>query len=255
MRGCDRDLAMKVEVKICGITNRDDALYSLDCNADYIGFVLYSKSPRSITASSLSALLGKLGRPCRAIGVFVNEKRANVESIASDCGLYAVQIHGDESADEFSGFPCRVWRAVKQVSGVWKPSPPAWTADRYVVDSSVGGMYGGTGVAADWNVCAGFMKQYPAMLSGGQKARLAMLVLRLGRPNFYLLDEPTNHLDVEGQEALEGELLAQGATCLLVSHDRSFVRNVGTRFWQIDGLRLTEVAGPEAFFQAAAAAS
>jgi phosphoribosylanthranilate isomerase len=167
MRGCDRDLAMKVEVKICGITNRDDALYSLDCNADYIGFVLYSKSPRSITASSLSALLGKLGRPCRAIGVFVNEKRANVESIASDCGLYAVQIHGDESADEFSGFPCRVWRAVKQVSGVWKPSPPAWTADRYVVDSSVGGMYGGTGVAADWNVCAGFMKQYPAILSGG----------------------------------------------------------------------------------------
>lgn len=94
-----------------------------------------------------------------------------------------------------------------------------------------------------------------AMLSGGQKARLAMLVLRLGRPNFYLLDEPTNHLDVEGQEALEGELLAQGATCLLVSHDRSFVRNVGTRFWQIDGPRLTEVAGPEAFFQAAAAAS
>lgn len=93
-----------------------------------------------------------------------------------------------------------------------------------------------------------------ATLSGGQKARLAMLVLRLSRPNFYLLDEPTNHLDVEGQEALEGELLAQGATCLLVSHDRSFVRNVGSRFWQIDGRRLTEVEDPEAFFRAAQAA-
>ena len=87
-----------------------------------------------------------------------------------------------------------------------------------------------------------------ATLSGGQKARLAMLVLRLARPNFYLLDEPTNHLDIEGQEALEAELLAQGATCLLVSHDRQFVRNVGTRFWQIARNRLIEVDDPGRFF-------
>ncbi len=84
-------------------------------------------------------------------------------------------------------------------------------------------------------------------LSGGQKARLAMLVLRLRRPNFYLLDEPTNHLDIEGQEALEDELISHGATCLLVSHDRSFLRNVGNRFWQIDRKRLIEVDDPEPF--------
>ncbi len=84
-------------------------------------------------------------------------------------------------------------------------------------------------------------------LSGGQKARLAMLILRLQHPNFYLLDEPTNHLDIEGQEALEEELIAHGASCLLVSHDRSFLRNVGNRFWQIDRKRLIEVDDPEAF--------
>ena len=89
-----------------------------------------------------------------------------------------------------------------------------------------------------------------APLSGGQKARLAMLLLRLQQPNFYLLDEPTNHLDIEGQEALESELLTQGATCLLVSHDRSFVRNVGSRFWLIDRKRLVEIDDPEAFFSA-----
>ena len=72
-------------------------------------------------------------------------------------------------------------------------------------------------------------------LSGGQKARLGMLVLRLTQPNFYLLDEPTNHLDIEGQEALEDELMDHQASCLLVSHDRSFVRTVGNRFWLIDG--------------------
>ncbi|MDK4711683.1 ABC-F family ATP-binding cassette domain-containing protein [Rhizobium sp. CNPSo 4039] len=88
-------------------------------------------------------------------------------------------------------------------------------------------------------------------LSGGQKARLAILALRLTNPNFYLLDEPTNHLDIDGQEALEGELTANEASCLLVSHDRSFVRSIGNRFWLIDRRRLVEVEGPEEFFEAA----
>ncbi len=89
-----------------------------------------------------------------------------------------------------------------------------------------------------------------AALSGGQKARLAMLILRLQQPNFYLLDEPTNHLDIEGQEALEEELIAHGAACLLVSHDRSFLRNVGNRFWEIQRKRLVEVDDPEPFLSA-----
>jgi ATPase subunit of ABC transporter with duplicated ATPase domains len=85
-------------------------------------------------------------------------------------------------------------------------------------------------------------------LSGGQKARLGMLLLRLAQPNFYLLDEPTNHLDIEGQEALEDELMDHQASCLLVSHDRSFVRTVGNRFWLIDRKKLVELEGPERFF-------
>ena len=85
-------------------------------------------------------------------------------------------------------------------------------------------------------------------LSGGQRARLAMLILRLQNPNFYLLDEPTNHLDIEGQEALEHELCEHSASCLLVSHDRSFVRNIGNKFWQIKGKKLEEVDGPDGFF-------
>jgi ATPase subunit of ABC transporter with duplicated ATPase domains len=75
------------------------------------------------------------------------------------------------------------------------------------------------------------------------------LALRLTEPNFYLMDEPTNHVDIPGREALEGEILAHEATAVLVSHDRSFVRNVGTRYLQIDGKRLKEVEGPEAFFE------
>jgi ATPase subunit of ABC transporter with duplicated ATPase domains len=115
---------------------------------------------------------------------------------------------------------------------------------RSVNDQTARTLLAGAGVKPDWQ------EKPLARLSGGQKARLAMLLLRLSNPNFYLLDEPTNHLDIEGQEALESELLAQGATCLLVSHDRDFVRAVGNRFWQIEKRKLIEVDDPEAFFAA-----
>lgn len=111
-------------------------------------------------------------------------------------------------------------------------------------DQRARGLLAGAGVAIQ-------MQDTPlGKLSGGQRARLAMLVLRLKQPNLYLLDEPTNHLDIEGQEALEEELCTQGAACLLVSHDRSFVRNVANRFWQIKDKRLDEVPDPEPFFRA-----
>jgi ATPase subunit of ABC transporter with duplicated ATPase domains len=114
----------------------------------------------------------------------------------------------------------------------------------FVPDQTAKTLLAGAGVKPDWQ------DKPLGKLSGGQKARLAMLLLRLSNPNFYLLDEPTNHLDIEGQEALESELLDQGATCLLVSHDRSFVRNVANRFWQIEKRRLVEVDDPEPFFAA-----
>ena len=85
-----------------------------------------------------------------------------------------------------------------------------------------------------------------ARLSPGQKARLGLLALRLAAPNLYLLDEPTNHVDIAGQEQLEAEILAHGATCVLVSHDRFFVRAVGTRVLRIDRGRLREGDGPDA---------
>ncbi len=87
-------------------------------------------------------------------------------------------------------------------------------------------------------------------LSGGQKARLALLLLRLKTPNFYLLDEPTNHLDIDDQEALEEELISHRLPCLIVTHDRSFLRNIGTRFWWIEHGKLQEYDSPEPFLGA-----
>ncbi|GHD43395.1 ABC transporter [Thalassobaculum fulvum] len=118
-------------------------------------------------------------------------------------------------------------------------TPFELVAGRFEIgDQRARSLLAGAGVGLDLQV------RPVAALSGGQRARLAMLVLRLQRPNFYMLDEPTNHLDIEGQEALEAELCAREAACLLVSHDRRFVENVGNRFWRIEGKRLIELDGP-----------
>ena len=110
-------------------------------------------------------------------------------------------------------------------------------------DQAVRTALASAGIAPEWQT------QPVSRLSGGQRARLALLVLRWTRPSFYLLDEPTNHLDIDGQEALEEELQQEGTCALIVSHDRSFVRAVGTRFWMIAGRHLNEVADPEDFFR------
>ncbi len=88
-----------------------------------------------------------------------------------------------------------------------------------------------------------------ARLSPGQKARLGLLALRLSEPNFYLMDEPTHHVDIPGREQLETEILEAEATCIVVSHDRSFVTTIGTRFLLIDKGRIREIDGPEEFYE------
>lgn len=88
-----------------------------------------------------------------------------------------------------------------------------------------------------------------ADLSPGEISRLAFLALRLHQPNFYLMDEPTNNLDIAGQENLETEIVDGDASAVLVSHDRAFVENVGTRFLVIEGPRLLEIETPEPFYR------
>ena len=163
---------MKMEVKICGLTNAEDAKVALDCGADYLGFVLYPGSPRYVNPAKLRNLLDRIGSGHNCVAVFVNEARASVERIAAACGLYAVQIHGDEEAAGFENMPMPVWRAVRSKAGIFSPNPDQWPAARYVIDAPTQprnrpDAYGGTGVATDWTTASAFARKYPIMLAGG----------------------------------------------------------------------------------------
>lgn len=157
-----------MDIKICGLTNLADARAALEAGADFLGFVLYARSPRGISGPALREIAEGLPGRARMVGVFVNEQPDIVARIASDCGLCAVQLHGDERPDEFAGLNMPVWRSVRiRPDGAANPAPEQWPAARYVVDADAPGLYGGTGGTADWNAAAELARTVPVMLAGG----------------------------------------------------------------------------------------
>ncbi len=86
-----------------------------------------------------------------------------------------------------------------------------------------------------------------SMLSGGERARLMFLCIRLQQPNFLILDEPTNHIDIAGKESLEAQLIAADATLLITSHDRRFVEAIANRYVVIEDGHLVEATSPLRF--------
>jgi phosphoribosylanthranilate isomerase len=155
------------EIKICGLTNIDDARSAIELGADYLGFVLYKKSPRGITFSTLLKIVDKLDYPCRIIPVFVNESALSILKMLEEIKVYAIQLHGEESVHEFCNIPVPVWRAVRWEGNTWSPLPEKWKAIRYVVDSRSEESYGGTGKLANWSAAGELARKYQIMLAGG----------------------------------------------------------------------------------------
>jgi phosphoribosylanthranilate isomerase len=168
-------------VKICGLTHLDDARWALEEGADYLGFVLYPKSPRAVTAAALARLVDHLPDHARPVGVFVNEAPAQVRQIAVDCRLAAVQLNGDEIPGDFLDLPVPLWRSVHLEPGGWSPAPERWKGARFVMDAA-SPAYGGTGVKIDWEAGRSFAAQHRAILAGGLDPESVAEAIRQVRP-------------------------------------------------------------------------
>src|SRR4051794_34005845 len=86
-------------VKICGITNLDDALHAIECGADALGFNFFDKSPRYISSKRAAEISGQLPDGIEIVGVFVNESGDKIAEIVETAGLTGIQLHGDEAAN------------------------------------------------------------------------------------------------------------------------------------------------------------
>ena len=157
------------KVKICGIKTLDDALVAIEVGADYIGFNFYPKSVRFIEKNSCAAITSILKKKypqIKLVGVFVNSPVEEIKDIMKTCSLDLVQLHGDETLEimqSLSGKAFKAFRGVPQsLDGFARVDAPA-----LLVDASVKGVYGGSGVTADWNGAAELAKKYPLLLAGG----------------------------------------------------------------------------------------
>lgn len=143
-------------IKICGITNIEDAQAAVDAGADALGFVFYERSPRSIDARSARDIIGQLPVGVEKIGVFVSEKHEQVDSIASHAGLTGVQTY-DKAIWSRSHAP-RPYKLISclQASDLGSEiAAPSSFEGLYAVllDSGSNDLPGGTGVPFDWKAC------------------------------------------------------------------------------------------------------
>ena len=156
------------KIKICGIKTVEDALAAMDAGADLLGFNFYRKSPRYINVGQcrdVMSVMRKYGQ-ITYVGVFVNASVDEIRATMETAALSLAQLHGDETSEVMSllhGKAFKAFRGVPDVlNGFARDDAPA-----LLVDASVNGSYGGTGITADWKGAAELAKQVPLLLAGG----------------------------------------------------------------------------------------
>ncbi len=156
-----------MKVKICGITNPEDALAAVEYGVDALGFVFYARSPRSITPEKAKEITSQLPPFITTVGVFVNETPARIKEIMTFAHLQVVQLHGEEPPQE-----CMLWRPSIKAFRVkdfvdLEPLEKYKCMSAYLIDTYAPASYGGTGQIFNWDIALEAKKFGPIILAGG----------------------------------------------------------------------------------------
>jgi phosphoribosylanthranilate isomerase len=155
------------KVKICGITNIEDALQAVQAGADALGFVFFEKSPRFVEPEGAAAIIAGLPPLVQVVGLFVNAPLDLVNTTADRCGLDLVQLHGEESPSYCDSVRRRVMKAFR-VRGMESLTTMAdYRVAGYLLDAYSPHSYGGTGERFDWDCAVSAKGHGPIILAGG----------------------------------------------------------------------------------------
>ena len=175
-----------VRVKICGITNLEDALKVAKFKPDAMGFVFYKKSPRYIKPERAKGIIRRIPASIKKVGVFVNEREGNIKYIAKNLKLDILQFHGSESPEFCKRF--KNYKIIKALRIKDKNSLkdlkkyPVWA---FLFDSYQKNLYGGTGIKFNWEILRDVIPHCKNIfLSGGLDAKSVKEAIKLIKPNW-----------------------------------------------------------------------
>jgi phosphoribosylanthranilate isomerase len=155
------------QVKICGMTNIDDARVAVEAGVDMIGLIFYPPSPRYVTPAQARVIVASLPASVPAIGVFVNEDVETVARIARDSGVQMVQLHGEETPELCQQLSWPVVKTFRFTAQVQPEMMRQYAVAAYLIEGFHADLYGGGGVRADWQRVATLHQYGRIMLAGG----------------------------------------------------------------------------------------
>lgn len=159
-----------MKVKICGITNVEDALAATNAGVDALGFIFYPKSKRYVQPETVRTIVQALPPFVTTVGVMVNVPRDEAERTLDETGLQILQIHGDETPAQCQGYSRPVIRALRVgetfTAADIEPYAEAGV-ESFLLDTDKDGFYGGTGKRFDWKFAVLAREYGRVILSGG----------------------------------------------------------------------------------------
>lgn len=176
----------RIQVKICGITEPEDALVCAAWGADAAGLVFYPKSPRFVTLNRAAQIASILPAHVAKVGVFVNEPFDVIMETAYNCGLSAVQLHGSEPPELVEKLLEKNLSVIKCLYVNGSPSVETacqYKASAFIVECSAGVLPGGNAKKWDWSAARGFAKKYPTIIAGGLAPENVTQAIAEARPD------------------------------------------------------------------------
>jgi phosphoribosylanthranilate isomerase len=174
-----------VKIKICGITNLDDALLAAELGTHALGFIFYAKSPRKVDPEVARSIIAQLPPFVAAVGVFVDEEAAVVQDLAARVGLDWVQLHGQESPEYCRGLRRNVIKGfrIRDEKSLLELEPYRDAVRAFLLDTYKKEQVGGTGEVFDWHLAREAKKFGRIILAGGLDAENVARAIATAQPD------------------------------------------------------------------------
>lgn len=175
-----------MRVKICGVTNLDDAAEAVRLGAWAIGLIHFPKSPRRCEPAEAAGIGAAFRRKCEVVGVFVNPELEEVAKAVENAGLTMVQLNGEEGpsfcAETARRTGVKVIKAVHVASAADIHAAEAFRTDYHLFDRRGNGLWGGTGESFDWGLLKQRDSEVPGIVAGGLRPENVAEAIRVTHP-------------------------------------------------------------------------